>query len=560
MSSKPSAVEGQKQESLALRGTIGAELAAEAAVGGVSEATYTLLKFHGTYEQFDRDTATERKQAKLDKDWSFMVRVRCPGGRMTAAQWLHLDDLAGNLADGSLRLTSRQGVQFHGVLRGNVKPVIAGIDAALLTSFAACGDVVRNVTTTAAPRRTAVHAALQGWAARLSTALLPKTRAHHDIFLAEGADTPAKAEEEPLYGPTYLPRKFKIALVDPSDNTPDVLTNDLGFIARVQGGRIVGWIVTIGGGLGMTHNKPSTFPRLADPVALIGPDEVLEVAEAVVRLSRDHGDRTDRKHARLKYVLEEQGPDWARAQLSADLGRELLPPGPLPTLRMPELLGWQIQGDGRLWLGLSIPSGRIAGPMRAGLREIVSRFGADPVATPQQDLILSNIAPEDRPAIEAILAEHGIRLPETMTPMARWSLACVALPTCGQSLAEGERVHAPMLASIEAALGRHGLAQERISFRLTGCPNGCARPYAGDIGVVGRAPGLYTLFVGGDFAGTRLSFQLADKVPEAAIATTLEPLFAAFAAHRVLREGFGDFCTRQGAEALRALTQDALAA
>lgn len=560
MSLKPSAVEGQKQDSLALRGTIGAELAAEATRGGVSEATYTLLKFHGTYEQFDRDTATDRKQAGLDKDWSFMVRVRCPGGRMTAAQWLHLDDLAGSHADGTLRLTSRQGVQFHGVLRGNVKPVIAGIDAALLTSFAACGDVVRNVTTTAAPRRTAVHAALQGWATRLSTALLPKTRAHHDIFLAEGGDAPATAEDEPLYGPTYLPRKFKIALVDPSDNTPDVLTNDLGFIARVQGGRIVGWQVTIGGGLGMTHNKANTFPRLADPVALIGPEEVLEVAEAVVRLARDHGDRSDRKHARLKYVLAEKGPEWARAALSADLGRDLAPPGPLPAFRMPELLGWQIQGDGRLWLGLPIPSGRIAGPLRAALRDVVSRFGADPVATPQQDLILSNIAPGDRAAIEAILSDHGVTLAEDMTPLARWSLACVALPTCGQSLAEGERVHAPMLAAVEAALARQGLAQERISLRLTGCPNGCARPYAGDIGVVGRAPGLYTLFVGGDFAGTRLSFPLADKVPEAAIAATLEPLFAAFAAQRVLREGFGDFCARLGAESLRDLTPLTLAA
>ncbi|PZW49077.1 sulfite reductase (NADPH) beta subunit [Humitalea rosea] len=563
MSSKPSAVEGQKETSLALRGTIGAELSAAGERGGVSEATYTLLKFHGTYEQFDRDTATPRKQQGLDKEWAFMVRVRCPGGRMTAAQWLHLDSLAETHADKTLRLTSRQGVQFHGVLRGNVKPVIAGIDAALLTSFAACGDVVRNVTTTAAPRRTAVHAALQSWAARLSTALLPKTRAHHDIFLSEGGDAPAKAEEEPLYGPTYLPRKFKIALVHPADNTPDVLTNDLGFIAKVQGGRVVGWQVTIGGGLGMTHNKPATFPRLADPVAFIGPDEVLEVAEAVVRLSRDYGDRADRKHARLKYVLAEKGADWARAQISADLGRELAPPGPLPELQMPELLGWQIQGDGKLWLGLPIPSGRVADrpgvALRTAIREVVSRFGADPVATPQQDLILSNLPPDSRQEVEAIFRAHGVTLAQDLSPVARWSLACVALPTCGQSLAEGERVHAPMLTAVEAALDRHGLAEERLSFRLTGCPNGCARPYAGDIGVVGRAPGLYMLFVGGDFAGTRLSFPIADKVPEAEVATVLEPMFAAFAAARMPGEGFGDFCTRQGADTLRSLIDRATA-
>ena len=550
---KLTAAEHIKATSLGLRGPLDAEISAEETKGGLSETAYTLLKFHGTYEQFDRDSATVRKQAGQDKEWSFMVRVRAPAGRLTGAQWLALDDLAGNFADGTLRITSRQGVQFHGILRENLQASVAAINATLLTSLAACGDVVRNVITSPAPRRDGIHGRLEAEARRLSSALLPKSRAHHEIFLGEEAA--ATPEEEPLYGPTYLPRKFKIALAHPEDNTPDVLANDLGFIMHPDG-----WIVTIGGGMGMTHNKPATFPRLADPVALIGPDEVLEVAEAVVRLSRDHGDRTDRKHARLKYVLAERGVEWARARLSEDLGRELRPAPPLPRLSMPDHLGWNPQGDGRWWLGLHIPAGRVAGPLRAALRQVVERFGVNPIATPGQDLLLSDVAKEDRAALEAMLRAHGIPLPEAFAPIARNMMACVALPTCGQSLAEGERVRQPILAQLEYELARQGLLGERISLRLTGCPNGCARPYQGDIGVVGRAPGLYTIFAGGDFAGTRLSFPLADKVPMTEIGATLAPLLEDWARHRTPGEGFGDFCTRLGADACRARAGGTLAA
>jgi sulfite reductase beta subunit-like hemoprotein len=314
-----------------------------------------------------------------------------------------------------------------------------------------------------------------------------------------------------------------------------------------------GWIVTLGGGMGMTHNKPATFPRLADPVALIGPDEVLEVAEAAVRLHRDHGDRSDRKHARLKYVLHERGAAWARAALSADLGRELAVPPALPRFAVPEHLGWHAQGDGRWWLGLSVPAGRIAGGWRTALREVVGRFGTNPVATPQQDLLLTDLAAGDRAGVEAVLAAHGVALPHTLSPIARATLACVALPTCGQSLAEGERVRAPVLAGIERELAKLGLLGERISLRITGCPNGCARPYQGDIGVVGRAPGLYTLFLGGDFAGTRLSFAVADKVRVEAIAETLRPALEAWAAWREPGEALGDFCARLGPDAVKRL-------
>lgn len=543
-----------KRESLGLRGPIAQEIAAEAAPGGLSDAAYTLLKFHGTYEQFDRDTATRLKQAGVGKDWSFMVRVRAPAGRLAATQWLALDDLAGEYADGTLRITSRQGVQFHGIKRENLRASIAAIDAALLTTLAACGDVVRNVVTTPAPRRDPIHARLEAEARRLSSALLPRSRAHHEIFLGEEAA--AAPEDEPLYGPTYLPRKFKIALAHPSDNTPDVLANDLGFVWVEEG-----WIVTIGGGMGMTHNKPATFPRIADAVALIGRDEVLEVAEAVVRLSRDHGDRSDRKHARLKYVLAEKGAEWARARLSEDLGRPLAAPPPLPRFAIPDHLGWHPQGDGRWWLGLHVPAGRVADQdgvrWRSALREAARRFGVNPIATPQQDVLLSDVAQADRAALEALLREHGVPMAEAFTPVARSMLACVALPTCGQSLAEGERVRGPVLAQVEAELARHGLLGERVSLRLTGCPNGCARPYQGDIGVVGRAPGLYTLFLGGDFAGTRLNFPVADKVPLERIGATLAPVIEAWAAWRVPEEGLGDFCARIGADAVRALLVDA---
>jgi sulfite reductase beta subunit-like hemoprotein len=550
---KPSGAEGIKLASAGLRGPIAEEIASEDARGGISEASYTLLKFHGTYEQFDRDTATERKQRGEDKEWSFMVRVRAPAGRLTAAQYLALDTLAATHADGTLRLTSRQGVQFHGVLRENLKGTIAGINATLLTSMAACGDVVRNVTTSPAPKRDWLHARLEAEAFRLSAALLPRTRAHHQIFLDEAAG--AAPEEEPLYGPTYLPRKFKIGLAHPGDNTPDVLANDCGFLAVTEGVRLTGWILLVGGGMGMTHNKPATYPRLASPIALIGPDEVLEVAQAVVRLSRDHGDRSDRKHARLKYVVQEKGVAWVKARLEEDLGRALVPAPPLPELTVPELLGWREQGDGKWWLGLPIPAGRIGGTLRAALREVVERFAPNPIATPQQDLILADIATADRAAIESILRSQGVVFAEQLSPLARWSMACVALPTCGQSLAEGERVHSPILADVQRALARHGLLGERISLRLTGCPNGCARPYAGDIGVVGRSPGIYTLFVGGDFEGTRLSFPLADKVAQEDAGAVLDPVFAAYAAQRQGSEGFGDFCNRIGPDRTRALLQ-----
>jgi sulfite reductase (ferredoxin) len=555
---KPEAV---KQQSRQLRGHLARDLVDTAAP--FDKEGYSLLKFHGIYQGYDRDTATERKQRGEDKHWQFMVRVRIPGGRLSADQYLGLDALADNYANGSLRITTRQSIQFHGVVKPGLKSAIAEINAALLTTLAACGDVVRTVTTVPAPIRDMVHDRLESDTRRLSTYLLPRTRAYHEIWV-DGArwqeNESATDDPDPLYGDRYLPRKFKIGLAIPADNTIDVLTNDLAIVALFEEERLTGYNFLLGGGHGMTHNNPKTYPRLATPVAFIKPEDLLEAAAAVVRLHRDHGDRGNRRHARLKYVIAENGEEWARQCLSEYLGKELDPCREMPGFAVPDHLGWHEQGDSKLYLGVPVSSGRIIDDggcrIRTALREIVTRFRCDPILMPSQDIILSEIRPEDRDAIEAVLQECGVRLGRDMTPVERWTLACPALPSCGLALTEAERVRDDIVGAVEARLRRYGLEGERLSIRITGCPNGCARPYTGDIGIVGRQPGFYALFVGGDFEGTRLNFPLADKVPLNGIAQTLDPLFELFASAGAEGEGFGDFCRRLGLPAL----QHALAA
>ena len=552
-----SKAEAVKQQSRQLRGHIARDLA-DTTVPFDNQG-YSLLKFHGIYQGYDRDSATERKQRGDDKVWQFMVRVRIPGGRLTAEQYLALDGLADHYADGSLRVTTRQSIQFHGVVKAGLKSAIGEINTALLTTLAACGDVVRTVTTTPAPIRDAVHDRLEAETRRLSSHLLPRTRAYHEIWVDGAPWEPNEGQEnagaddepDPLYGERYLPRKFKIGLAIPEDNTIDVLTNDLAIIGLFDGDRLAGYNFLLGGGHGMTHNNPKTYPRLATPVAFVEPEDLLEAAAAVVRLHRDHGDRGNRRHARLKYVVAENGEDWARARLSEYLGKQLEPCRQMPAFVVPDHLGWHEQGDGKLYLGIPVSSGRIAGEIRAALREIVSRFRCDPILMPSQDIILSEIYPEDRAAIETVLRQHGVRLADDMLPAERWALACPALPSCGLALTEAERVRGDVVTNIEARLRLYGIERERLSIRITGCPNGCARPYTGDIGIVGRMPGFYALFVGGDFEGTRLNTALADKVPLHGIAEVLDPLFALYASARADGEGFGDFCHRVGMPALQ---------
>jgi sulfite reductase (ferredoxin) len=548
--SKPEAI---KQQSRQLRGHIARDLADTSTP--FDKEGYSLLKFHGIYQGYDRDSATERKQRGDDKVWQFMVRVRIPGGRLTAEQYLALDALADGYADGSLRVTTRQSIQFHGVVKAGLKSAIGEINTALLTTLAACGDVVRTVTTTPAPIRDPVHDRLEAETRRLSSYLLPRTRGYHEIWV-DGVpweeNTGAADEPDPLYGERYLPRKFKIGLAIPEDNTIDVLTNDLAIVALFEGDRLTGYNFLLGGGHGMTHNNPKTYPRLATRVAFVEPEDLLDAAAAVVRLHRDHGDRGNRRHARLKYVIAENGEDWARERLSEYLGKPLEPCHAMPAFVVPDHLGWHEQGDRKLYLGIPVSSGRIVAEIRKALREIVGRFRCDPILMPSQDIILSEIRPEDRDGIEAVLREHGVRLAADMLPAERWALACPALPTCGLALTEAERVRDDIVATIEAQLRLYGLERERLSIRITGCPNGCARPYTGDIGIVGRMPGFYALFVGGDFEGTRLNALVADKVPLHGIAEVLDPLFTLYAAARGNGEGFGDFCHRVGLPALQA--------
>jgi sulfite reductase (ferredoxin) len=550
-----SKAEAVKQQSRQLRGHIARDL--PDTDKPFDNEGYSLLKFHGIYQGYDRDSATERKQRGEDKLWQFMVRVRIPGGRLTAEQYLALDALADRYANGSLRVTTRQSIQFHGVVKAGLRSAIAEINTALLTTLAACGDVVRTVTTTPAPIRDAVHDRLAAEVRRLSNHLLPRTRAYHEIWVegTQWCEEDGTADEpDPLYGERYLPRKFKIGLAVPEDNTIDVLTNDLAIVALFEGDRLTGYNFLLGGGHGMTHNNPKTYPRLATPVAFIEPEDLLEAAAAVVRLHRDYGDRGNRRHARLKYVIAENGEGWARERLSEYLGKPLAPCREMAPLEIPDHLGWHEQGDGKLYLGIPVASGRIVDDehsrVRTALREIVGRFGCDPILMPSQDIILSEILPEDREAIEAVLHDHGVRLAADMLPAERWALACPALPSCGLALTEAERVRDDIVAAIEARLRHYGLEHERLSIRITGCPNGCARPYTGDIGVVGRMPGYYAMFVGGDFEGTRLNVPLADKVPLNGIAELLDPLFELFAAARAEGEGFGDFCHRIGMPAL----------
>ena len=546
---KLTGAEALKAASHGLRGDIAREITGNPR-GGISEASYSLLKFHGSYEQFDRDTATPRKQAGQDKEWQFMVRVKAPGGFMTGQQYLALDAISERYANHTLKITSRQGIQFHGTVIGDLKPEIAAINHALMTTYAACGDVARNVMTTPAPRRDAVHRRLLEDAQMLSARLLPASRAYYQIFLDEAAGEDDAPPEEPVYGATYLPRKFKIGLVHSADNTVDVLANDLGFVAVFEADELLGYQVYVGGGQGMTHNKPRTFPRVATVAGFIGPNQLWEAVVAIIALQRDYGDRTDRRRARFKYVVEDRGIAWVQEQLRTVYGLPMQPPRDLPALEVPELLGWHPQGDGRWWLGVPVPSGRIEGELRVALRQAIERFGLQPIFTPQQDVLLSDVNEAHRDALETLLRGHGVTFTEALTPLSRWALACTALPFCGLALTEAERVREPIVADVEAALSRHGLAGERISLRITGCPNGCVRPYGGDIGLVGRVPGQYAIFVGGDFEGTRLSFKLLERVPLATIGATLEPLFAHWAAHRDGGEGFGDFCTRVGLPAL----------
>jgi sulfite reductase (ferredoxin) len=548
---KPSHQEAIKLESKYLKGTIAEELA-DSTTNFVSEESYELLKFHGTYQGYNRDTATARKQAKLEKEYEFMVRLKIPAGRITAEQYLAMDKIAGKYANGTLRITTRETFQFHCIVKGDLKAHIADVNKALLSTLGGCGDVVRNIMACPAPIKDNIHQTLERDALAIAALVAPKTPAYHEIWLdGEKVDTSGQIVE-PLYGEFYLPRKFKIGISTPEDNCIDVMTHDLAILSLFEDGKLKGYNFALGGGLGMTHNKPNTYPRLASPIAFVPPELLLPATEAVIKLQRDHGDRSDRKHSRLKYVVEEKGIAWTRQTFEEYIGRKLDAPYAMPKFAIDDHLGWHEQGDGKWFLGIPVSSGRIIDregeAIRSGLRSVISTYKMPIVLTADQNIILADIEPGEKGAITQELKRHGIKLKEDLTRVYQNFLACVALPTCGKALAEAERVKLPLVAEIEKVMEKNGVLNERISIRIAGCPNGCSRPYVGDIGIVGRTPDSYVLFIGGDFEGTRLNKAVFDKVPLKEIPEALNVFFANYAANKQAGEGFGDFCERLGVE------------
>ncbi len=543
-----SPVERIKSGSRLLRGTL-VESLADSLTGAIREDDTALIKFHGSYQQDDRDSRDERRRQKLEPAYSFMIRTRLPGGVCTPRQWLALDEIARRHANGTLRLTTRQAFQFHGVIKTELKATMAAINASLIDTIAACGDVNRNVLASANPVESRAHAAAHEWAVALSEHLLPRTRAYHEIWL-DGEKVAGTPEVEPIYGPTYLPRKFKAAIAVPPVNDVDVFAQDLGFIAIVENGELAGFNVTVGGGLGATHGEAATYPRLADVVGFVKPEQLLAVAEAVVTTQRDFGDRANRKHARLKYTIDERGLDWFVAEISRRQGFALEVARPFEFTSNGDRFGWTEGHDGRWHLTLRIEAGRVAdtaaGAHLTGLREIARVHRGEFRLTPNQNLIVANVAPSERRLIDALVVRYGLDAHARRTPLRRDALACVALPTCPLAMAEAERYLPDLGRKVERLLAAHGLRDEPVTLRITGCPNGCARPYLAEIALIGKAPGRYNLHLGGDGRGMRLNALRLENVDEAAILGELDAAFARYAAERRPGERFGDYTWRAG--------------
>ena len=561
-----SKIEIAKAASRQLRATIAEELTNGAATFS-PEASLT-LKFHGTYAQDDRDTRTERRKAGLDPDAFCMVRTGIPGGVLAADQYLILDKLSDSVGNGTLRITTRQDIQYHRVYKDDLHDLIATLNDSLITTLAACGDVVRNTTACPAPLPGGSRAELIEWSKRISAHFKPKTHGYYQIWVdgeravsAEGPTEPdpeveGTAAEEPLYGRVYLPRKFKFGISAPGDNCTDVLINDCGIVPMMDGEKIRAFTLFIGGGQGKTHNKPGTYPRLATPLTTVGPDELIDVCEAIVKLHRDHGDRINREHARLKYVVDDLGPERVREIVSGFLGRPLPEAEPVVLDHADDHLGWHDQGDGTWFLGVKIASGRISDSdetnVRSGIRAVVERFGASVRFTAREDVLLCDIPVADRAGVDALLIEHGVRPTSKWMPIARNSFACPALPTCGLALTESERALPAVLNELHEMLRTLGLEDVETHVRMTGCPNGCARPYSTEMSFVGRGKNRYDIHLGGERVGVRLNEVFCENVPRESLIDVLRPVFARYGTDRDTDEEFGNWCHRIGVVVLRA--------
>lgn len=548
-SKKKSKLEKIKENSDYLRGPLDIEVGNDE--DHFSKDAIQVLKFHGTYQQDDRD----RREGR-NRHYIFMIRSRTPGGKLTPEQYLAVDDISNTYADGTIRVTTRQAFQLHGIIKKNLKQTIKEINNSLITTLGACGDIVRNVMATPAPDIDGRQGKVQTYADELSDILLPATNAYHEIWL-DGEKVYSGKEEvkngEPLYDRSYLPRKFKVGIALPGDNSIDVYTQDIGLVALFDDNReIEGFNVIVGGGMGMHHRKPETFPRLGDHLGYIPKEKTVELTKTIIGIQRDYGNRENRKQARMKYLIHDWGLDKFKNELTKRLGYNLEEFREMPKFELELYLGWKKQSDGKWFLGVSIENGRIKNEgdlkLKTALRKVVSDFGTEIRMTPNHNVLLTNIPEEQKEAIEKIFRSHGVQLADEIPNAIKFSMACPALPTCGLAITESERALPAVIRDLNGVLDELGLQDEKLSVRMTGCPNGCARPYVADIGLVGRSLDKYTIFIGGDPSGTRLNREYKDMVPRKDLVHEIRPLLEYFKKERLENESFSDFWNRVGIE------------
>lgn len=542
-----SEVEKLKYDSNYLRGTL-VESLANPITGAIADGDTQISKFHGMYLQWDRDIEKERKSQKLEPAFSFLIRLRMPGGKFTPEQWLKMDALSNKYANNTLKLTTRQTFQLHGVLKKDLKKTIQGMNDSLMDTIAACGDVNRNVMSHANPAESPFHAEVIDLAQKVSTHLLPRTSAYHEIWLDKKLIADSKTETEPLYGDRYLPRKFKIGIVIPPNNDCDVFSQDLGFIAIVEKDKIVGYNVAIGGGLGSTFAMPETYPRVGTVIGFCKPEQLIRVAEKVLLVQRDNGNRQNRKQARLKYTIDRLGVDVFKAEVEKLLDFELEKEKPYKLERNGDDFGWKKGTDGKWHLTYFVEGGRVkddgSQKLKTALQEIAKISDGDFILTGNQNMIIAGVSNPVKKKVDSILKKHGVS-PTEISGLRKNSIACVALPTCSLAFAEAERYLPTLISKIDIILNEFSLAKEEIVIRMTGCPNGCGRPYLAEIALIGKSPGYYNLYLGGSFEGTRLNTLYRETISEEEILIALRPIIEDFAKNKNKDEHFGDFVLRQ---------------
>ncbi|MCM3690669.1 assimilatory sulfite reductase (NADPH) hemoprotein subunit [Neobacillus niacini] len=547
----PSDVERIKRESNFLRGTL-REVMLDRISAGIPDDDNRLMKHHGSYLQDDRDLRNERQKQKLEPAYQFMLRVRLPGGVATPSQWLVMDELADKNGNGTLKLTTRQTFQMHGILKWNMKNTIQEIHATLLDTIAACGDVNRNVLCTSNPYQSEIHMEVYEWAKHLSNYLLPRTRAYHEVWLDEEkvAGSPEVDDVEPMYGPLYLPRKFKIAIAVPPSNDIDVFSQDLGLIAIVEDGKLIGFNVAIGGGMGSSHGDKETYPQLAKIIGFCTPDQIQDVAEKVITIQRDYGNRSERKNARFKYTVDRLGLETVKEELENRLGWSLAEAKPYHFDDNGDRYGWVKGVQGKWHYTLFIQNGRIADSddykLKTALREIAKVHKGEFRLTANQNVIIADVSSQKKKKINELIEQFGLTDGSHYSALRRSSMACVALPTCGLAMAEAERYLPKLIDKIDDILDETGLRDKEITIRMTGCPNGCARPGLGEIAFMGKAVGKYNMYLGAAFDGSRLNKMYRENIGEEEILSELRVILSRYAKEREQEEHFGDFVIRAG--------------